>query len=133
MSYPTDLGDLQYRIHKASIEKGWWGPQEDDIRYKAALDVPTVMMKLMLVVTEVAEAAEAVRDDGEKSWGDRKSYTVPDKRGHSKPEGLGPELADVVIRVMDLAEACGIGLEQEIINKVLYNETREHRHGGRHA
>jgi NTP pyrophosphatase (non-canonical NTP hydrolase) len=51
--------------------------------------------------------------------------------GEDKPIGFASELADVVIRVMDLAEAMGIDLEREILLKHEYNLTREHRHGGK--
>ncbi len=39
------------------------------------------------------------------------------------------ELADVVIRVMDLAAYKGIDLEAHIKAKIRYNSLREHKHG----
>ncbi len=39
------------------------------------------------------------------------------------------ELADIMIRVMDLAEMKGIDLEKHILLKMRYNSMREHKHG----
>lgn len=48
-----------------------------------------------------------------------------------KPEGVPIELADVIIRLMDMAEADGIDLADAIAIKVRYNATRPFRHGGK--
>lgn len=69
------------------------------------------MEKLMLIVTEVAEAAEAVR--------------------HDNFENLKEELADVVIRTLDLACALGVDIETEIAKKMEQNRSRPYRHGKR--
>jgi NTP pyrophosphatase (non-canonical NTP hydrolase) len=49
----------------------------------------------------------------------------------SKPEGVGSELADTVIRLLDMADVFGIDLEAEIVRKIAYNATRPYQHGGR--
>ena len=54
-------------------------------------------------------------------------------RDDGKPEGFGPELADIVIRVMDTAEVLGLDLEWLIDQKHRYNGTRSPRHGGKRA
>jgi len=51
-------------------------------------------------------------------------------RNH-RPENIGPELADVVIRVFDACEGLGIDLQTEIANKHEINRRRPHRHGGK--
>ena len=63
----------------------------------------------MLVVTEVAEAAEDVR--------------------HEQWDHFGEELADVCIRVLDICASLGIDLEYEIVAKMLKNEQRPFLHG----
>jgi NTP pyrophosphatase (non-canonical NTP hydrolase) len=68
---------------------------------------------LCLVHSEVSEALTAFRE------GD--------------PVGMAEELADVVIRVFDMAEQLGIDLEEEIMSKHEYNKTRPYRHGGKLA
>lgn len=49
----------------------------------------------------------------------------------AKPEGFPVELADVMIRLMDLAERMGIDLAEMINIKMAYNATRPYRHGRR--
>lgn len=46
-----------------------------------------------------------------------------------KPEGIPIELADVVIRCMDMADLYGIDLEAVILKKHEYNKTRPFLHG----
>lgn len=46
-----------------------------------------------------------------------------------KPEGALTELADVVIRAMDLCQALGLDLERAIRTKHYYNLSRPFRHG----
>ena len=65
--------------------------------------------KLMLVVTEVAEAAEAVR--------------------HGDASNFREELADTFIRLMDITAAMNINIEDEIIKKMAVNEKRPIKHG----
>jgi NTP pyrophosphatase (non-canonical NTP hydrolase) len=65
--------------------------------------------KLMLIVTEVAEAQEALRD------GDR--------------EHEAEEVADILIRVLDYAAWRGINLHGEVSAKMGRNHERPHLHG----
>lgn len=77
--------------------------------------------KLMLVVTEIAEAMEETRKPN--------LSLDEDYELDGKPEGFGIELADAVIRIADLAQAAGVDLQTLIEKKMAYNETRPHRHG----
>jgi len=44
-----------------------------------------------------------------------------------KPEGLGSECADVLIRLLDTADRFGVDLDAEFIRKMDYNWTRPYR------
>jgi NTP pyrophosphatase (non-canonical NTP hydrolase) len=46
-------------------------------------------------------------------------------------EGFPVELADVIIRVLDLCGKFGIDLRAAVAMKMAYNESRPYRHGGR--
>ena len=77
--------------------------------------------KLMLVVSEIAEAAEFVRDDNWSSW-----YS-----GNGKPEGFIFELADAMIRIGDISSTLGYELDAVIRIKLDYNRSRPSLHGRR--
>lgn len=109
MSYPISVNDLAERAYANAKLKGFW---------KASDDVPT---KLMLIVTEVAEAMESYRS------ADPIGFTAILADG--KPHGFRYELADIIIRVLDLAERWDLNIEQAIYDKMAYNLTRPARHG----
>ena len=48
-----------------------------------------------------------------------------------KPEGVGSELADVLVRLLDTCERYDIDLVSEFWRKVRFNATRGYRHGNR--
>ncbi len=76
--------------------------------YDTARNVPEL---LCLIHSEVSEALEAYR--------------------HNDDDNMGEELADIVIRVMDMAEYYNIDLAEQIIKKHNHNKTREYRHGNK--
>ena len=105
---------------------------------------------LMLIVSEVAEAMEADREnkyyDPEIRYRKGKDLTVNGAKWafdivDSKDEAwlnwfktelkgtFQDELADIVIRVFDLAYSKGIDLQWHIEQKMRYNTTRPHMHG----
>lgn len=100
-------------------------------RAPKGVDHNAVLAKLMLVVTELAEAAEEVRDDKWSTY--HHSIDSAALPATAKPEGFTSELADAVIRIFHLAGLLGLDLEGAIREKMAYNETRSHRHGGRKA
>jgi NTP pyrophosphatase (non-canonical NTP hydrolase) len=79
-------------------------------------------MKLMLIVSEVGEAMEELRTHSVEPL---RTLTYEGE----KPVGFMSELADVVIRVGDLAEIVGGDLEDAVRVKMAYNKTRPHKHG----
>lgn len=113
---PVDIGDWQETAHTLAVDKGWYQNRDP----KSA-DCHVTM--LALIAGEVHEAIEEVRDGG------RIHYTGE----NGKPEGVGIELADVLLRLFDYAEFCGIDLQSMLETKHKYNKTRQHRHGGRLA
>jgi len=100
------IKQLQVICHQLATDKGFW---EGD-RNMGEL--------LMLIVSELGEALEALRKDKRQiKYNDWKKDTFED------------ELADVAIRLFDLAEAEGVNLTWQIEQKLEYNKTRPPKHG----
>lgn len=116
---------MQRRCHAASATAGWWGPTVTvegpsaitlhadvaQVREGTKLGKALVGQKLMLIVSEVAEAME----------GHRKGL-MDDKLPH-RPM-IEVELADAVIRIADLAGALGLDLGGAIAEKLAFNAQR---------
>ncbi len=105
----------QDEIHFNTVTHGWWeGVSPED-------KIKSIPEKLLLIIAEIAEATEEYRD------GKMELYFG----AGGKPEGFWVEIADAVIRVLDLAEAMDVDLEHVIELKHEYNKTRPYRHGGK--
>lgn len=108
---------LQDTCYGLAEQAGWWkdlsDPARPDVRTwpKHHLD-NWISAKLMLIVTEVAEAME----------GHRKGI-MDDKLQHRGM--LEVELADAVIRIMDLAGGLNLDVAGAIVEKLAYNLSRE--------
>jgi len=112
------ISRLQREIGEWSKSRGWF-PADGalaDPEFKALF----VSSKLALIHSEVSEALEAVREH------EYEAYIA-----EGKPEGCATELADAVIRILDLAEILGLDLSGAIDAKMLYNHTRPYKHGGK--
>ena len=114
------IREWQREVYLLAEKKGWHPPHVD---HQARIPE-----RLCLVHSEVSEALEAFREGHIATH-----YPHVTAHGQGKPEGLASELADVVIRVMDMCEPLGIDLEWEIERKHAFNKTRSHRHGGKKA
>lgn len=113
----VDINDLCYRSHDMACEKGFW----DDVPEDPGR-LTHIGSKIALIHSEVTEALEEYRA----------GYPLDEIRiEDGKPEGFGPELADIVIRVCDLAQKAGVNLGANINLKMRYNKTRPTRHGGK--
>lgn len=92
---------------------------------------------IALLHSEVSEMLEAYRDHGLADV-TKSPYVVTaedDPRLGEvqlpKPEGVGSEAADVLVRLLDTCHRYNINLGAEFERKLAYNATRGHRHGGK--
>lgn len=99
--------EVQAECARISASKGWDEQKRD----------PAV--SCMLIVTEVAECVEGLRH------GNPPSEHIPEFKASEE------ELADVVIRCMTLANSQGWRLAEAIEAKMIFNEGRSYRHGGK--
>lgn len=95
--------------HLLASEAGWWTCLETGKDARLTANIPE---KLMLIVSEIAEAME----------GHRKGLK-DDKLPHR--DMLEVELADAVIRIFDLAGALRLQLGKALAEKLAYNATRK--------
>ena len=108
--------------HENAVKHGFWEDLQNTdndldlewhkIAFKnpvCEIDTNAISTRLMLIVGEVAEAQEGLR--------------------HNDRSNFAEELADIVIRVFDLAGGLDINLEVEIIKKMATNALRPYKHG----
>lgn len=105
------LNALRDEVHATAKSKGWHEPG------------PTFGEAIALIHSELSEALEAYRE------GSAPSHLLEGENG--KPEGIPSELADVIIRVLDVCGAFGIDIQAAFNAKADYNKTRPTRHGGK--
>jgi len=100
------LNYIAKEVNEINKSKGWNVLTEDD--WNDTYKIPAV---LALVTTETSEAVEAFR---------KNDY-----------ENFKEEIADQIIRLLDICGGLKIDIDKEIRNKLEKNKLRSHRHGGK--
>lgn len=110
----VDRGSLLYRLWGLNRvagniaawreRKGFYSPVSFD-------ETDQILVKLALVHEEISEATSAARK--------------------GEFDNFVEELADAIIRILDAAGTMDLDLESAIETKMLFNETRPHKHGKR--
>ncbi len=112
------------RAYETGVNHGWYenGP-------------PNVGERLMLIVSEIAEAMEFYRENGRdiSTLREHELRGIPKelfyRTSDNKPDGFWIEIADAVIRIFDFCGAYGINLEYLVDEKMAFNDTRPYKHG----
>lgn len=109
-----EINKLVKEAHENAVKHGFWEDYKsikdlDCIMSEKALTNNAIGNRLMLIVSEVAEAQDGLR--------------------HGDIANFKEELADIIIRTCDLCGGLGIDLEAEILKKMEINKSREYKHG----
>lgn len=125
-----NLNTLAQDIYKANKEKGFWDKERN------------VGELLMLVTSELAEALEADRKEYRfLPYNYNRQIQINMQQGmtleKAKHEAFGvfcknsfeDEIADAIIRLLDLSAGLGIDIDWHVEQKLAFNKTRERMHG----
>jgi NTP pyrophosphatase (non-canonical NTP hydrolase) len=110
---------LRVLLHQNAVNKGFW-PEFDTTPHSIIQNARkriNVGEKIALIHSELSEALEASRKGN-----------PPD---HHCPEhdNFTVELADAMIRILDVAEAFGLDFEEAMFAKIEHNASRPYKHG----
>lgn len=101
-----------YTLTLDALQQAAWQNSEDHGFHSTPADLDPIT-KLMLMVEEVVEAFQEVRDGADMA-------TTRYRESDRKPEGFGTELADLVIRAADFAGIMQFSLSAAVGNAQAY-------------
>lgn len=107
MAFAIEFDAVAQEVNQTAIEKGWWKGERNEGELIA------------LMHSELSEALEAMRH------GNPPDDKIPEF------SGVEAELADVIIRIMDMAAAKKYRVGEAVVAKILFNKGREYKHGGK--
>jgi len=114
------INGLAFAIHRDMLAAGFWEDIQTVMSTMAEKGLPIeqyiIQSRIALIMSELGEAVE----------GSRKN-----KQDEHLPQfdSLTVELADAVIRILDLAEGFDRPIAEAIVAKCEYNMTRPYKHG----
>ena len=118
------LKELCKQAHQIAKSKGFWDKNKN------------IPEKIMLCVTELAEAVEALRKNNrqisDKEWSKLKITHLCNENTFDDrwtKDSFEDEICDTFIRLADLCEYMNIDIEWQIKKKMEYNKSREKLHG----
>jgi len=114
------LNELSKEINKDVREKGFWNDMDSSISFldgeiKKATKDAFISQKISLVHTEISEMTEAMRKENYEAEG----------HGLYKKDSFVDEIADSIIRLLDIVGELDIDIDSQIKWKLEKNKQRE--------
>jgi NTP pyrophosphatase (non-canonical NTP hydrolase) len=110
------IKELVVKSHALAKDKGFW-------------ENKNIPEKLMLCVTELGEACEALRKNKTQTNFTSKAPQEIILNNEWLKDTFEDEIADTFIRLADLCGALNIDIEWQLKKKIEYNKSRPHKHG----
>lgn len=136
-AFITAFNDVATEVHATAREKGWWDGDKvagDVHHWLRQTDAPKELIEkvakllgrnvgesIALMHSELSETLEAARHGNPPS----------DKIGDQGFTGIEEELADVIVRIMDVSKAHGWRVAEALEAKRAYNKGRAYKHGNK--
>jgi NTP pyrophosphatase (non-canonical NTP hydrolase) len=115
------LNTLAKNIYEGNKARGFWDNERN------------IGETLMLVVTELSEALEAHRSGKLCTYSDKMAYAESDDTAqafkHHIKDTFEDEIADAVIRLLDMCGGLGIDIDFHVTSKLMFNASRPFKHG----
>ena len=115
------LNTLAKNIYEGNKARGFWDEERN------------IGETLMLVVTELSEALEAHRSGKLCAYSDKVAYAESDDAvqafKHHIKDSFEDEIADAVIRLLDMCGGLRIDIDFHVTSKLMYNSSRPFKHG----
>ena len=116
-----NLNELSKNIYEGNKARGFWEKERN------------LGEMLMLVVTELSEALEAHRSGKKCTHGDKVAYFESDDMLQAFKQNIKDtfedEIADAVIRLLDMCGGLDIDIDFHVRTKLMYNASRPYKHG----
>lgn len=126
------LETIAREAYQTSKDHGWWDAEDELL--EAFVDRPELFDRVILYIVstkvalmhcELSEAIEEIRNNP------KTLKNIYYRESDGKPEGFVVELIDAIIRILSLCGRLGLPVDRAMQEKLTFNKTRPHRHGGK--